>query len=346
MAANTPRNVAVRTALLISAALLVLLAAAAFLLDGYVHWYAVVLIPVLTLVISYALIAWSVERFIYQKVKIIYKNIHRLKRTGPRREISMTEDVLDEVKKDVMDWADERVNEIRQLRQQDSFRRDFIGNLSHELKTPVFNIQGYILTLLEGALEDPRHNRVFLEKAAKSVDRMVILLEDLDAITQVESGNLKLSASKFNLVELTREIIESLEHTAKKSEINLKLNNANERSVMVEADRSKIEQVMTNLLVNSIKYGRKGGETKVRFYDMDETILVEVADDGIGMSKEHLPRVFERFYRVDKSRSRHHGGTGLGLAIVKHLLEAHDQTINVRSAEGVGSTFSFTLQKS
>ena len=237
------------------------------------------------------------------------------------------------------------MSEIRSLREQDSFRRDYIGNLSHELKTPVFNIQGYILTLLEGALEDPRHNRIFLEKAARSVDRMTVLLEDLDGITRIESGNLELYREDFDLNKLAREVIESLEHTAKKSNIKLVINSSKDGVIPVNADRSRVEQILTNLVVNSIKYGKEGGTTKVRFYDMDTDFLVEVADDGIGMTTEHLPRVFERFYRVDKSRSRHHGGTGLGLAIVKHLVEAHGQTINVRSTEGVGSTFSFTMQK-
>lgn len=345
MATNTPRNVAKRTALLISAAVVVLLSLCAIFLPSAIHWGLIPVVGLVTFVGGYMIVAWAVERFIYQKVKIIYKAIHRLKRTGPRPDITMNEDVLDEVKKDVLDWADERVSEIRSLREQDSFRRDYIGNLSHELKTPVFNIQGYILTLLEGALEDPRHNRIFLEKAARSVDRMVVLLEDLDGITRIESGNLELHREDFDLNKLAREVIESLEHTAKKSNIKLVINSSKDGVIPINADRSRVEQILTNLVVNSIKYGKEGGTTKVRFYDMDTDFLVEVADDGIGMTTEHLPRVFERFYRVDKSRSRHHGGTGLGLAIVKHLVEAHGQTINVRSTEGVGSTFSFTMQK-
>jgi two-component system phosphate regulon sensor histidine kinase PhoR len=345
MATNTPRNVAIRTALLISAAVVVLLSLCAIFLPSTIHWGVIPVAGLVTFVGGYMIVAWAVERFIYQKVKIIYKAIHRLKRTGPRPDITMNEDVLDEVKKDVLDWADDRVSEIRSLREQDSFRRDYIGNLSHELKTPVFNIQGYILTLLEGALEDPRHNRIFLEKAARSVDRMVVLLEDLDGITRIESGNLELYREDFDLNKLAREVIESLEHTAKKSNIKLGINSSKDGVIPINADRSRVEQILTNLVVNSIKYGKEGGTTKVRFYDMDTDFLVEVADDGIGMTAEHLPRVFERFYRVDKSRSRHHGGTGLGLAIVKHLVEAHGQTINVRSTEGVGSTFSFTMQK-
>ena len=346
MATNTPRNVAIRTAFLISISVVGLLTLCALVLPASIHWGVIPVAGVVSFGAGYFIVAWAVERFIYQKVKIIYKAIHRLKRTGPRPDIPMNEDVLDEVKKDVLDWADDRVSEIRSLREQDSFRRDYIGNLSHELKTPVFNIQGYILTLLEGALEDPRHNRIFLEKAARSVDRMVVLLEDLDGITRIESGNLELHREDFDLNKLAREVIESLEYTAKKSKIKLVINSSKDEVIPINADRSRVEQILTNLLVNSIKYGKEDGTTKIRFYDMDTDFLVEVADDGIGMTTEHLPRVFERFYRVDKSRSRHHGGTGLGMAIVKHLVEAHGQTINVRSTEGVGSTFSFTMQKS
>lgn len=328
----------------ITASVLALLVLIRLVFPDDISWSLVIAIPVLLFFAAFTLVSWTVERFIYQKVKIIYKTIHRLKRSG-RHEIRMNEDVLEEVNKDVRNWADERVEEIRGLRKADSFRRDFIGNLSHELKTPVFNIQGYILTLLEGALEDPDHNRVFLKKAAKSVDRMVALLQDLDTITQIESDMVSLNRMDFDIVELVGEVVDSLEHNAKKSKIVLQVNHPADRAILVNADRSRMEQVLTNLIVNSIKYGGGEGTTKIRFYDMEDNVLVEVADSGIGMNEEHLPRVFERFYRVDASRSRHHGGTGLGLAIVKHLVEAHDQTINVRSTEGVGSTFSFTLKK-
>ena len=345
MPAITPRNVAVRTALYIGLAVVALAVVCRLAFPLWITWHAVAILGVVSTLISYFFVAWAVERFIYQKVKIIYKTIHRFKSQGPLPGIEMKAEVLEEVEKEVMDWATERVDEIRTLREADSFRRDFIGNLSHELKTPVFNIQGYILTLLEGAIDDPKHNRAFLEKAARSVDRMTSLLEDLDGITQIESGNLELDRSDFDLNILACQVVDSLEHSAEKNKIELNVQAAREDVFRVNADRSKIEQVLVNLLVNAIKYGKSGGHTLVRFYDMDTNYLVEVSDDGIGMAEEHLPRVFERFYRVDKSRSRHIGGTGLGLAIVKHIVEAHGQTINVRSTDGVGSTFSFTLQK-
>ena len=257
----------------------------------------------------------------------------------------MNEDVMQKVQNDVMDWATERIEEISQLKEQDSFRKDFIGNLAHELKTPIFNIQGYILTLLEGALEDPDHNRKFLMKAAKNVDRMATLVEDLDIVTKIEGGSLELDMEEFNLGDLVRDILEELEPRAKRNNIDMEFLEENRAPFMVIGDAPKVGQVLTNLISNSLRYGKEDGTTQVRFFDMEEQILVEVADDGIGMTEEHLPRIFERFYRVDKSRSRNAGGTGLGLSIVKHIIEAHGQSISVRSTQGKGSTFSFTLAK-
>jgi two-component system phosphate regulon sensor histidine kinase PhoR len=317
-----------------------------FILEQSIDWRLTIATVLIIGLTSFIWIYWSIEKFIYQKIKIIYKTIHRFKSgKDNKKDLSMKDDMLAEVNKDVMDWAENRIQEIRELREKDSFRKEFIGNLSHELKTPIFSIQGYILTLLEGALEDPENNRKFLMKAAKSVDRITMLLQDLDSITKIESGNLKLNKEKFDIVELTREVFESLEHKAKKNNVELIIANPGQIQTFVDADRSKIAQVLTNLIVNSINYGKDGGRTKVRFYDMDENVLIEVADNGLGMSEEHLPRVFERFYRVDKSRSRHVGGSGLGLSIVKHIIDSHGQTINVRSTENVGSTFSFTLKK-
>ncbi len=296
----------------------------------------------LSLLVIYSVI----ERFIYQKVRIIYKNIHRFKSTkGRAQDVRMDEDVMQKVQNDVMDWATEQIEEISLLKEQDSFRKDFIGNLAHELKTPIFNIQGFILTLLEGALEDPDHNRKFLMKAAKNVDRMATLVEDLDIVTKIEGGSLEVDLVEFNLSDLIQDILEELEPRAKRHDISMAFLDENLNEVMVMGDAPKIGQVLTNLMSNSLRYGKTEGSTQVRIYDMEEQFLVEVADDGIGMSEEHLPRIFERFYRVDKSRSRNAGGTGLGLSIVKHIIEAHGQSISVRSTPGKGSTFSFTLAK-
>jgi two-component system phosphate regulon sensor histidine kinase PhoR len=257
----------------------------------------------------------------------------------------MSTDVLSTINKEVADWADEKIREVKDLRSAENYRREFIGNLAHELKTPVFNIQGYIESLLDTELNDIELNRKFLERANRSCERMVDLLKDLDQIAKIESGNMPLELSRFDVVQLARETVDMLEPEAKERKVELKLRNSNEKPILVKADRKRMHQVFVNLLMNSVVYGKEGGETRIRFYDMDDNVLIEIADDGLGIAKEHLPRLFERFYRVDKSRSRNEGGSGLGLAICKHIIDSHNQSISVLSTEGVGSTFSFTLKK-
>lgn len=304
------------------------------------------LTAIVVFVVSYVVIFYSVERFIYGRVKLIYKAISSKKiQKETKKSIARNPDILSEVNERVIHWADEQTKEITKLKEQEEFRREFLGNLAHELKTPVFSIQGYILTLLEGGLEDPQINRQFLERAAKGVDRITSIIEDLDTINKLESGIMDLHVTRTNVVLLAEEVIESLEMKAREKNISLGFNKPYDRPIWVNCDEGKIAQVLTNLLVNAINYGKEGGKAHVRFFDMDKNILVEVADDGLGIAQEHLPRLFERFYRVDKSRSRHAGGSGLGLAIVKHIIEAHKQTINVRSTEDVGTTFAFTLSK-
>ncbi len=258
-------------------------------------------------------------------------------------QINMDEDVIGKVNKDVMDWASEQIEEITLLRETDSFRKDFIGNLAHELKTPLFNIQGFIMTLIEGGADDPEIREKFLRKAEKNVDRMTGLLEDLDSIYKIESGGLSLDPHPTNIVELCCDIVDSLQKKAEKSNIELSVSDKELYTVL--CDVNKIEQVVSNLLVNSINYGNEGGSTRIKFFDMEDKVLIEVSDNGIGIKKKDLMRIYERFYRVDKSRSRDAGGSGLGLAIVKHIIEAHGQNIHVRSTYGQGTTFSFTLQK-
>jgi two-component system phosphate regulon sensor histidine kinase PhoR len=296
--------------------------------------------------VTFFIVNFYLEKFLLEKVKVIYKTINNFKRTKTILNSEVKDsDLLEEVNKDVHAWTQDKLGEIEELQIQENFRKEFIGNLSHELKTPLFTIQGYILTLLDGALDDPQHNELFLKKAAKSVDRMTALLEDLDSITAAEGAELPMLKEKFDIVNLTNEVFELLESAAASSKIELRLKSSNQKSEFVNADKEKITQVLTNLLLNSVKYGNKGGYTEVRFYDMDDTILIEIKDDGIGIEEEHLPRLFERFYRVDKSRSRHIAGTGLGLAITKHILEAHGHDISVRSTVGKGSTFAFSLTK-
>jgi two-component system phosphate regulon sensor histidine kinase PhoR len=309
------------------------------------HWIPLI-VGVVVGIVGYLLVYRQLGLYIQDRVRIIYKTIRRFKGSTSHVHLDMGDDIVDQVNRDVMAWADSQIEEISHLRETDTFRKEFIGNLAHELKTPIFNIQGFILTLLEGGMEDPEINRKFLLKAAKNVERMSGLLEDLDVITRMEAGGLEIDLRPFDLLEILKETMESLEPKAKRNHIKLKLKKGMDGTrVMVRGDAPKIVQVLTNLLVNSINYGKEGGHTEIRVYDADESVLIEVADNGIGIREQDLPRVFERFYRVDKSRSRHAGGSGLGLAIVKHILEAHDQTISVRSTIGEGSTFSFTLQK-
>jgi two-component system phosphate regulon sensor histidine kinase PhoR len=342
----TPKELAFRVAIVAAAAISILL----FLFESLpedIQSATPVMVFIAAFVIVYFSFYYGIQRFIYSKIQLIYKTIHSLKRTKnvTKKNVSLDTDIISNVRQEVLDWAKDNRLEIERLEGLEKFRREFIGNVSHELKTPIFNIQGYLLTLLEGGLEDPSINRKYLDRAEKSVQRMISIVEDLDVITKLEMGKLELKIKKIDILEIAREAIESLELHARNRGTALKIKGVQDKSLWVMADGPKILQVLVNLIVNSINYGNENGTTEVRFFDMDENILVEVADNGIGIEKEHLSRLFERFYRVDKSRSRAEGGSGLGLAIVKHIIEAHDQTINVRSTPGEGSTFSFTLKK-
>ena len=313
-----------------------------WLAEAFELWAASIIVGIILEEISYFVIYSTVEKFIDHRIKVLYKTISKIK-GGEDPLIKMNVDVIETANQDVMEWAEDQIQEINLLRETDSFRKDFIGNLAHELKTPLFNIQGFILTLLESSLDNPEINRKFLSKAEKNIDRMTGLLEDLDSISKIESGVMTIDQEPVNIVELSNDIIDNLERKAKDANINLKAKSTEDFIVL--CDPQKIEQVLSNLLVNSINYGKDGGKTRVRFYDMGENILIEVADDGIGIKEEDLLRIYERFYRVDKSRSRHAGGSGLGLAIVKHIVEAHGGNLHVRSTFKKGTTFSFTLKK-
>ncbi len=317
-----------------------------FWISNMLPWREVFLFSIWSSIIAYFLIRYAVHQFIYNKVKIIYKNIHDLKVGNDTDEDEVVRSTdLDMVTREVSEWAEQRRNEIQELKAREQFRREFIGNISHELKTPVFNIQGYLLTLLDGALDDPDINRRYLKRANKSVDRMINIIDDLETISNLEANRVHLGYSDFDIITLVQETFELLEENAKERKITLKLKKEYDKPLKVNADRQKIEQVLINLIINAIKYGKTQGKVEVRFYDMHTNILIEVSDDGTGIPQEDIPRIFERFYRVDKSRSREAGGTGLGLSIVKHIIEAHKQAINVRSSENAGSTFSFTLKK-
>jgi two-component system, OmpR family, phosphate regulon sensor histidine kinase PhoR len=296
--------------------------------------------------LSFFIYRYILEKFIYEKIRLIYKTIRSIKtEKGTKgREIDLSEDVISNVNQEVLSWVQDKKEEIEELQKLENYRREFLGNVSHELKTPLFNIQGYTMTLLEGGLADNSINREYLTRTDKNIDRMIAIIEDLEAISQYETGELELNYSRFDIVSLTKEVMDLLETKAGKKGIKIHFREEYNKSLFVRADKERIRQVMINLIDNSIKYGSENnGSTKVSFFDMDENLLIEITDNGIGIEPKDLPRLFERFFRVDKSRSREQGGSGLGLAIVKHILEAHNQNINVRSKPGVGTTFAFTL---
>ncbi len=279
------------------------------------------------------------EFLVFRKIQQIY-----LMFTDEKKPV--TTDEIVELEKSANNWIAERSEEIEQLKKLETYRKEFLGNVSHELKTPIFNIQGYISTLLDGGLDDPKINRSFLSKAEKSVERMITIVDDLQSISQLERGVLELNEEDFDVVALAKDVLESLEMRAKEKNISFEIFNDVTHPLFVTADKFRIRQVLVNLVVNSVRYGKDGGLTQIRVNDIGDKVLVEVTDNGIGIASEHQSRIFERFYRADKSRSRELGGTGLGLAIVKHIIEAHNQKISVLSTEGAGSVFSFTLKKS
>ncbi|MFA8451261.1 MAG: sensor histidine kinase [Bacteroidales bacterium] len=309
--------------------------------------YMLVLTLFLIVAFNFFVVRFFLDRFIYDRIRLIYKAIYSFKRKkgGNRSSVVVNANTLDDVYKEVLEWQNTENKEIEELRRMESYRREFIGNISHELKTPIFNIQGYVLTLLDGGLEDKTINREYLLRTEKSINRMIAIVEDLEEISKLESGELQLHEERFDLLELVRDTIDFMEMKAKKYNAYIYFASNYDRPIYVRADKKKIRQVLINLIDNSFKYGNKiEKKTKISFFDMDEHILVEISDNGIGIDEKDLPRVFERFFRVDKGRSRQTGGTGLGLSIVKHIVEAHSQVINARSKLEVGTTFGFTLK--
>lgn len=310
-------------------------------------WLDFIITFSVSLIITYAVFYYLIERFVYSKIKLIYKLIHNLKLGKDLKDALgeyVSTDPIHDVEHEVKEWAKDKKIEIDQLKEQEKFRREFLSNISHELKTPLFAIQGYI-EALQDDINDPELSRQFLDKASKNVDRLAFFIKDLDSISKLESGEIPVEYEKFDLSELIMEVIESLELKAKKYNITMEFKEKYNYVTWVNADREKIRQVLVNLIDNSFKYGRYQGTTAIKIFELHDQILVEITDDGLGIEEKSLPRLFERFYRTDKSRSREIGGSGLGLAIVKHIIEAHQQTITVRSTENIGSTFGFTLQR-
>lgn len=301
---------------------------------------------IFSLAFYYLLFFLLIRFFVYKKVLLIFKAINQLKILEKTEQEVAKNVSLRSAQVAVFDWAEDKVNQIQILKEREKYRREYLGNISHELKTPIFNIQGYILTLLDGAMNDAELCEKYLKRTNKSIERMINIVNDLDLIAQLESGILKLKISKFDLIELVKDVFDQLSDKAKSRNVNLKFKKNYDRPIFVKADQKRIEQLLVNLIMNAIKYSKpNGGMVEISFYELHDQIMTEISDDGVGIPQEDLPRIFERFYRVDKSRSRDAGGSGLGLAIVKHIIESHRQSINVRSAEGIGSAFSFTLSK-
>jgi len=325
----TPREVALFVAASITAIIVLLIVLTKFFFNPEIYWRHIILIGVLNFSISFLIVLSAIQRFIYRKIKLIYKKISTIK-LGDIEKVKQFRsdiDVISEADQEVNEWLDKSNKEIEKLKIEEAYRKEYLGNVAHELKTPLFTIQGYVETLIDGALDDPKVNMKYLNKAKKNIKTF------------------KLDREVFDINALSHEVFEELEVKARDSNISLQVKEGIDGKFMVYGDVEKVRQVLINLIENSIKYGKQDGLTSIGFYDMEKYILTEVSDDGKGIAEEDIPRLFERFYRVEKSRSRDKGGTGLGLAIVKHIIEAHRQSINVRSKLGFGSTFGFTMQK-
>ena len=327
-------------AIILLALLLVL-----YLLEKDIDIWMIIALPAISFLIGFFLVRILVTSFIRKRIMPLHQTLHSLNPgIGEEKRISLKRDIVGEVEEEVMTWAEQKKTELEKLKSLETYRKEFLGNVYHELKTPIFNIQGYILTLLEGGLDDPNINKLYLERTEQNINRLISVVDDLESISGLESGALNLKIATFNISKTIKEVFESNEIRAKKRNIKLDTGKIKD-SVMVRADKKWIFQVINNLVMNSINYGSKNGKTTVSIKSSGDQVLVEVKDNGIGISNEHLPRIFERFYRVDKSRSRDTGGTGLGLSIVKHIIEAHKQNIRVESVPGKGSIFTFSLDK-
>jgi len=294
---------------------------------------------------SYMVIYLLVDNFIYRRIKILYKNIIKSKLGKPITKQQTNGDPLNDVAKYVEDFSVRKSAEIDQLKKMEKYRRDFLGDVSHELKTPIFNTQGYIETLINGAIDNPKVNISYLKKASKNLDRLSNIVENLLKISESESGNIDLNFSKFDVIKVIDQCIENQEMFADSKDIHITYKKNSPVSKMVKGDKEQITTVIDNLINNAIKYGKEFGTVKIGIYKMDNVVLIEITDDGPGIAQEDLPRLFDRFFRVDKHRSRFDGGNGLGLSICKHIMEAHQQTIHVRSTIDVGTTFGITIAK-
>ena len=308
--------------------------------------YLILGFTIISSILFFLLISYILENFVFRKIKLIYSIISggRTPEKGKMPKNAM-ETSIDNVNLHVQEWADNTSKEISSLKSLEEYRKKYVGVISHELKTPIFTIQGYIHTLLEGGLYDDRINKDYLARAASNIDRLETIVEDLEMINSLESEQNQIEKSEFEIFKLIKDVTIDLESLAAEKNIKLILGEGKDLTTKVHADINAIRQVLVNLIANSIKYGKENGQTTINQHILNDTILIEVIDNGIGVDEKHIKHLFDRFYRVDPSRSRLLGGSGLGLAIVKHIIEAHQQTVNVNSTLGEGSSFSFTLEK-
>ncbi len=339
----TPTSIAIITSISVALISTVIILILNKTLKANQPYYIYLLFGAVVFLISLPLYRYTLMKFIQSKLKIIYKTIGKPLKFQQEINNNLSSNIMRWAEKDVGEWAISKNRQIRELRKLESYRKEFVGNVSHELRTPIFNAQGYLESLIDG-VEDPNLSEQFLKKALANVERLDAIVSDLLEISKFEAGRIHLEKSAFDIIVLTKEVFYQYQHIAHEFEAKLKID-SKFKTLPVWGDSKRIVQVMENLISNAIKYGKKGGEVQVMFYDLDEQIIVEVSDNGPGIKEEDLHRLFERFYRTDKSRSRSVGGTGLGLSIVKNIIEAHDQNITVRSEVGVGTTFSFTLEK-
>ena len=303
-----------------------------------------VLISFIIFGLSFFILQLRVRKLFFERIRQIYEDLEF--ETDSLIKTSPIDSDMNSFSRDLEEFVKLKRTEIETLKKEGIYRKEFVGNVAHELKTPLFSVQGYISNLLDGAMDDKELLKKYLKRAEKSVDRLTFIIKDLDLITQLESSTLKLKVASFDIIKLTEEIIEDLEISASKRNIKIIFNKNYDKQILVEADKNRIEQVITNLVSNSINYGSEKGTTEISFESNVEKIIVKVNDNGEGITEENMPRLFQRFFRVDVSRSRSQGGSGLGLAIVKHIIDAHNENIYVQSTVGVGSEFSFTLKKS
>ena len=334
---------ALKTAIFIT--LVLTLAMSVFLYTYYtLRGLHILFFVIVCYLISFSVIQYRVQNFIYKRVKQIYNDLKLLESTSYRKKRITTD--MATLKQEIDRFARDKKMEIETLKVREEYRKEFLGNVSHELKTPLFTVQGYLETLIDGAANNEKLREKYLDRANKGVERLIYIVKDLDMITKLEVGDVSIETQTFNIIELIKNVFDLLEMKASKKKITLTFDRQYTKPILVNADQEKIQQVLTNLVVNSIKYGKEKGTTEISVENLIKNkVIIRVTDNGEGIEKENIPRLFERFFRVDKSGSRKEGGSGLGLAIVKHIIEAHDENIYIESQFGIGSEFSFTLEK-